>query len=153
MRLTDGDLRAIGEIVAERYFRENNWRYVNLRRHASRIYRSYEDIADQYKNCEYMTRDWYVENSADREWHMCTTWQELRELVDFLRAHGQYFDFMFMKNNTRNLCIIARDDMEDTRDSISKARALGYGVYVVEIDIPAEIEFNVLHATGGTKKQ
>lgn len=152
MKLTDNDLRAIGEIVAERYFKENGWKYVNLRRDISRIYRGYEDIVDQYNNYSYMSKDWYVENSADKRWHMCNRWQEIKDLVDFLQAYGEHFDFMVTTGKGKSLCIIAREEIDDrVKDAISNARSLGYGVYVFGVDVPAEIEFNVAQVTGGTR--
>ncbi|WP_292468237.1 hypothetical protein [Methanolobus sp.] len=137
-------------IVASRYFSEQGWKWIDLNSDISKIYKAREDLRDQYSEYPYMSRDWYVSNSATKSIHMCENWNELSELVEFLNAYGQYFDFL-VKDTKKSLCIASTDGCltSDEKNAISNARRSRYNVFVFRVDVPDSIDFELMQIGGG----
>ncbi len=150
MELDEKDKNAIVEIVASKYFSKQDWKWISLKKGVDRIYRAFEDLEDQYNKYPYMSRDWYVENSSTKNIHMCTKWNELKDLVDFLMANSQYFDFL-VYDNKKMLCITTTSDIlsVEQKNAISLARQLRYNVFVFRATIPEHIEFELSQIGGG----
>lgn len=154
MRLQAEDLRRMGEIVAERYLADQKHAFVNLRKDVRRIYRAYDGIKEQYHNYPYMSRDWYVANSVDKT-HMCTSWDELRRLVEFLSMHGEHFDFMVKDDEQTIFYVITLGNelSHELKNAVQAARDAGYSVYVFRVDVPESIEFKMVEVTGASRKR
>ncbi|MEZ5335204.1 MAG: hypothetical protein R2741_08205 [Methanolobus sp.] len=150
MDLEQNDKDRIVSIVASRYFSEQGWKWIDLNTEVSKIHKAHEDLRDQYAAYPYMSRDWYVSNSATRSVHMCEKWDELSELVDFLNSYGQYFDFL-VKDGKKSLCIASSDGYltPEQKNAISVARRSRYNVFVFRVDVPEEIEFELMQIGGG----
>ncbi|MDY6965986.1 MAG: hypothetical protein SVM80_08475 [Halobacteriota archaeon] len=154
MKLEREELDAIGEIVATRYFFNQGWDFTNLR-DAEKIYSTLEDLEEQYNRYPYMSRDWYVANSANKRIHMCERWDELEGLVKFLKMFKSHFDFILKTDGNLSLCVITTKDEEfgtELKEAIAAARKSNYSVYVFSVEIPNEIEFELLQVTGAYKK-
>ena len=151
MKLEREDKEAIVEIVAARYFSKQEWKWISLRTDIDKILKAYEDLRDQYNEYPYMSRDWYVSNSASKSIHMCETWDDLKELVDFLNAFGEHFDFLVGQNNRRSLCITSEDGdlSQEQKNAISAARRIRCNVFVFTASVPDDIEFDLLQIGGG----
>ena len=150
MRLDNKDKDRIVSIVASRYFSEQGWKWIDLNTDVSKVHKAYDDLKDQYAAYPYMSRDWYVSNSATKSVHMCENWEELNELVEFLNAYGQYFDFL-VKDSKRSLCIASTDGnlVPEQRTAISAARRARYNVFVFRVDVPDDIDFELMQVGGG----
>lgn len=151
MKLEHEDKEAIVEIAAARYFSGQNWKWVNIRTDIDKIFKAYEDLREQYNEYPYMSKDWYVANSASKSIHMCEMWDELKELVDFLNAYGKHFDFLVKQNNRRSLCITSEKGelTSEQKDAISAARRIRCNVFVFTASVPDNIEFDLLQIGGG----
>lgn len=150
MNLEQKDKDRIVSIVASRYFSKQGWKWVDLNAEVSKIHKAYDDLKDQYNAYPYMSRDWYVSNSATKNVHMCETWSELSEFVDFLNSYGQYFDFL-VKDTKKSLCIASADGylIPEQKNAISTARRSRYNVFVFRVDVPEEIDFELMQIGGG----
>ncbi len=150
MKLEQKDKDGIVSIVASRYFSEQGWKWIDLNTEVSKIHKAYDDLRDQYAAYPYMSRDWYVSNSATKSIHMCENWDELSELVEFLNAYGQHFDFL-VKDTKKSLCIASTDGYltPDEKASISSARRSRYNVFVFRVDVPDSIDFELMQIGGG----
>lgn len=150
MKLEQKDKAGIVSIVASRYFSEQGWKWIDLNAEVSKIHKAYDDLRDQYAAYPYMSRDWYVSNSATKSIHMCENWDELSELVEFLNAYGQHFDFL-VKDTKKSLCIASTDGYltPDEKASISSARRSRYNVFVFRVDVPDSIDFELMQIGGG----
>ncbi len=151
MRLESEELDAIEEIVASRFFINEGWEFSSLR-DIERITDTLNDLDEQYNRYPQMGRDWYVSNSANKRLHMCETWRDLERLVSFLNGLGDVFDFV-LRIDERGIifCMIVTKGEEMSREQINaikEARVAGYSVYVFEVRIPNEIEFELAQATG-----
>ncbi|TGC08743.1 hypothetical protein [Methanolobus halotolerans] len=150
MELEKQDMEKIVAIVAARYFTEQGWKWVDLRDDVSVIHKAYEDLKEQYDAYPYMSRDWYVSNSATKNIHMCEKWDELAELVKFLDDYGQHFDFL-VRDAKKSFCIASTDGQlgPEEKNAIAVARRLRYNVFVFRVDVPESIGFEVLQVGGG----
>ncbi|MDG6243736.1 MAG: hypothetical protein QCH31_04990 [Methanolobus sp.] len=150
MKLEPKDKDKIVSIVASRYFSDQGWRCIDLNNEFSRILRAYDELRDQYDAYPYMSRDWYVSNSATKSVHMCENWTELSELVEFLNAYGQHFDFL-VKDTKKSLCIASTDGYltSEQKTAISAARRSRYNVFVFRVDVPDNIDFELMNIGGG----
>jgi hypothetical protein len=150
MKLEQNDKDRIVSIVASRYFAEQGWKWIDLNTEVSKIHKAYDDLRDQYAAYPYMSRDWYVSNSATKSIHMCENWDELSELVEFLNAYGQHFDFL-IKDTKKSLCIASTDGYltSDEKAAISNARRSRYNVFVFRVDVPDAIDFELMQIGGG----
>jgi len=151
MRLEHEELDAIGEIVATRFFINEGWKFSSLR-DIERITGTLDDLDEQYNRYPQMGRDWYVSNSANKRVHMCETWRDLERLVSFLNGSGDVFDFV-LRIDGRGIifCMIVTKGEKMSREQINaikEARVAGYSVYVFDVKIPSEIEFELTQATG-----
>jgi len=81
---------------------------------------------------------------------MCEKWDELREMVDFLTAYAQYFDFL-VKDTRKSFCIASekRELTVEQKNAISAARRLRCNVFVFTAEVPDEIEFELAQIGGG----
>jgi hypothetical protein len=150
MKLEPKDKDRIVSIVASRYFSDQGWRWIDLNNEVSKIHKAYDELRDQYAAYPYMSRDWYVSNSATKSVHMCDNWNELSELVEFLNAYGQHFDFL-VKDTKKSLCIASTDGYltSEQKNAISDARRSRYNVFVFRVDVPDEIDFELMQIGGG----
>ncbi|WP_319507820.1 hypothetical protein [uncultured Methanolobus sp.] len=150
MKLEQNDKDRIVSIVASRYFAEQGWKWIDLNTEVSKIHKAYDDLRDQYAAYPYMSRDWYVSNSATKSIHMCENWDELSELVEFLNGYGQHFDFL-IKDTKKSLCIASTDGYltSDEKAAISNARRSRYNVFVFRVDVPDAIDFELMQIGGG----
>ncbi|TQD23557.1 hypothetical protein [Methanolobus vulcani] len=150
MKLDQKDKDRIVSIVASRYFSEQGWKWIDLNADISKIHKAHDDLRDQYAAYPYMSRDWYVSNSATKSTHMCENWEELSELVEFLNAYGHYFDFL-VKDSRKSLCIASTDGnlSHEEKTAISAARRSRYNVFVFRVDVPEDIDFELMQIGGG----
>jgi flavoprotein len=150
MKLEKQDMDKVVVIVAARYFSQQGWKWVDVRNETSAIYKAYDELKEQYDKYPYMSRDWYVSNSATRNIHMCEKWDELAELMGFLRDYGQYFDFL-VKNERKSFCIASTDGILDSeeKNAVAAARKLRYNVFVFRVDVPQDIGFELMQIGGG----
>jgi hypothetical protein len=151
MQLEAEDLKAIGEIVAERYFAAQRWDFVNIQKKIESIRRALETANEHYIKYPYLDRDWYVLNSADRNIHFCKSWSGLKRLVDFLNMYARYFDYMVRIDDQIVFCEVNHGKSELTPhrvDAIKAARDAGYSVYVFRVDIPDSVDFRTEEITG-----
>jgi hypothetical protein len=115
----------------------------------ARIQKAYEEIKEQYDSYPYMSKDWYVENSSTKSLHMCSRWDELRDMVDFLNAYAEQFDFL-VGANRKMLCISSTEELSDRqKTAISQARKLRYTVFVFTARVPDDMEFELSQIGGG----
>jgi len=149
MKLDSKDKKEIADILAGKYFSQNEWKWVNLAKDMPRIQKAYEEIKEQYDSYPYMSKDWYVENSSTKSLHMCSRWDELRDMVDFLNAYVEQFDFLVGANH-KMLCISSTEELSDRqKTAISEARKLRYTVFVFIARVPDEMEFELSQIGGG----
>lgn len=150
MKLEQNDKDKVVSIVASRYFSEQGWKWVDLNSEISKIHNAYDDLKDQYAAYPYMSRDWYVSNSANKSIHMCESWDDLSSLVEFLDAFGEHFDFL-VKDTKKSLCIASTDGYltPEQKTAISTARRSRYNVFVFRVDVPDDIEFELMQIGGG----
>ncbi|MDK2892895.1 hypothetical protein [Methanohalophilus sp.] len=150
MKLNSQDKTEIAQILAEKYFSEMNWKWVNLKKDVDRIFKAYEDIEDQYREYPYMSKDWHVENSATKSIHMCKRWDELKDLVDFLNAYSDNFDFLAM-NDHKMFCIASAEGSlnPQQKNAILEAKKLRYRIFVFNVKVPDDIEFELMQIGGG----
>ncbi|MDY0387592.1 MAG: hypothetical protein RBT65_10795 [Methanolobus sp.] len=150
MKFEQKDKDGIVSIVASRYFSEQGWKWIDLNNDVSKIYKAYDELKDQYNTYPYMSKDWYVSNSATKSIHMCDKWDELSELVSFLNDYGQHFDFL-VKDTKKSFCIASTDGnlTADEKNSISSARRSRYNVFVFRVDVPDDIDFELMQIGGG----
>jgi len=149
MKLDSKDKKEIADILAGKYFSQNEWKWVNLAKDMPRIQKAYEEIKDQYDSYPYMSKDWYVENSSTKSLHMCSRWDELRDMVDFLNAYVEQFDFLVGANH-KMLCISSTEELSDRqKTAISEARKLRYTVFVFIARVPDDMEFELSQIGGG----
>jgi hypothetical protein len=137
-------------VAAARYFTQQGWKWIDLNSNASAIFDTLNDIRDQYDSYPYMNKDWYVSNSANKSVHMCEKWDELKGLADFLQAYGEQFDFLVM-DGKKSVCIASLDGTvtEAQKKAISAARMERYNVFIFRVDVPAEIDFELMQIGGG----
>ncbi|MGZ4949303.1 MAG: hypothetical protein ACXVIP_02900, partial [Halobacteriota archaeon] len=138
------DLNAVGEIVVSRYFRKSGLRYTSLA-DTKRIFKAYNELEEQYKGYPYMSRDWYVSNSADKDVYIARTWKELKKLVDFLHKldEKKLFNFVVSNNSELALAKIEVERTEATREAIAVAKAHGYKLYLFTVKVPSNFEYDV----------
>lgn len=150
MKLEKQDMDKIVVIVAARYFSQQGWKWVDVRNDASVISKAYDELKEQYDKYPYMSRDWYVSNSANKHIHMCEKWDELEELIGFLRDYGQYFDFL-VKDERKSFCIASADGIlgPEEKNATAAARKLKYNVFVFRVDVPESIGFELMQIGGG----
>ncbi len=153
MILQQEDKDAIVAIVAARHFSEQKWKWINLKKDLQKVFKSFEEIREQYNKYPYMSKDWYVENSATKGIHMCDTWEELQLLAEFLRDYAQYFDFMVRYEGGKKMFCIASNDgklTQEQENAITVARRLRCNVIVFSVEVPDSIEFDMMQMGGGT---
>ncbi|MGP8319704.1 MAG: hypothetical protein ACT6FD_02790 [Methanosarcinaceae archaeon] len=151
MELEYEDKAAIVKIVAARYFSSQKWNWISLKSDVGKIYAAFEELDRQYDEYPYMSRDWYVVNSAKKSVHMCEKWDELKELVEFLHAHAQIFDFLVKSNDQRSFCIISesKELTDQQKNAIYNARQLRCNTFVFMASIPDDIGFELSQIGGG----
>ncbi|MDF1557351.1 MAG: hypothetical protein P1P80_04125 [ANME-2 cluster archaeon] len=152
MNLLAEDIEEFGHILARRYFTEQGWKFTDLANSGSKIIASLDSVNDQYNKYPYMNKDWYVENSVEKNIHMTTKWDDLSKLVGFLQNWPEAFDFLFRFNNSRSLCIVKTQpadlDSEQQR-AIADARKAGFNVYIFKAEIPENMDFELEEVIGG----
>ncbi|ADI74401.1 conserved hypothetical protein [Methanohalobium evestigatum Z-7303] len=145
VKLEQTDKESIMKIVAARYFTNQNWKWINLKSEINKIYKAYDELNEQYNAYPYMSRDWYVANSATKNIHMCEKWNELKELMGFLESYAQHFDFMVKNGDEKFFCIIS-DNSElssDQKNAIDIARKSQYKIYEFNMQVPDEVAFEI----------
>jgi hypothetical protein len=144
MRLEPDDCTAIGEIVAGRYFKKSGWKYTNLR-DIRKIFRAYNELEDQYNTYPYMSRDWYVSNSVDKDIYIVKTWKELKRLVDFLNEYGdrQVFSFIVASDNRIALCKVVTNESKADKEAADIAREHGYMLHLFKVKVPNNVEYDI----------
>lgn len=150
MKLEKSDMDKLVAIVAARYFSQQGWKWVDIRSNTNAINKAYTELKEQYDNYPYMSRDWYVSNSATKHIHMCERWDELEELMAFLRDFGQHFDFL-INNGKKSFCLYNADAtlQPEQKNAIAHARRLRYNVCVFKVSVPESISFELLQVGGG----
>lgn len=150
MKIEPEDKQAIFEIVAARYFTTQNWKWLNLRKDVNKIFKAYDELNEQYASYSYVSKDWYVENMGSKNIHMCSTWDELKNLVAFLNTHASIFNFLVHTGNRKSFCIVSdsKDLNETQANAIKEVQKLGYNTFVFLATVPEEIEFQLLQVRG-----
>ena len=151
MELEHEDQAAIIEIVAARHFSSKKWNWISLKNDVSKIFRAFEELGEQYNEYPYMSRDWYVENSATKSIHMCEKWDELKELIEFLDTYAQYFDFMVKNSDQKSFCIVSENKelTDEQKNAIRHARGLRCNTFVFTASVPSDIGFELSQVGGG----
>ena len=151
MELEHEDKAAIIEIVAARHFSSKKWNWISLNSNAGKIRRAFEELGEQYDEYPYMSRDWYVENSATKSVHMCEKWDELKELMEFLDIHAQHFDFMVKNGDQKSFCIVSdgKELTDEQKNAIRHARGLRCNTFVFTASVPDDIGFELSQVGGG----
>lgn len=151
MELEHEDKAAIIEIVAARYFSSQKWNWISLKNDAGKIRRAFEELGEQYDEYPYMSRDWYVENSATKNVHMCEKWDELKELMEFLDTYAQHFDFMVKGSDRKSFCIVSegKELTDEQKNAIRNARGLRCNTFVFTASVPDDIGFELSQVGGG----
>lgn len=147
MILKQQDKDDIVAIVAARYFSENNWKWLNLRKDLPLFFKAFEEIKEQYAKYPYMSRDWYVENSATKSIHMSNNWDELQYLADFLNDNHQNLNFMVKVSDGKKIFCIASNNgnlTHEQENTITLAKRINYDVIVFSVSIPDSIEFDII---------
>jgi len=151
MELEYEDQAAIIEIVAARHFSSKKWNWISLKDDVGKIFRAFEELDEQYNKYPYMSRDWYVENSATKSIHMCEKWDELKELIEFLDTYAQYFDFMVKNSDQKSFCIVSGDKelTDEQKNAIHNARGLRCNTFVFTASVPDDVGFELSQVGGG----
>jgi hypothetical protein len=150
MQLQEEDLEKIGHIVARRYFAEQGWNYTDLKLSGKNILESVDTINEQYDKYPYLSRDWYVENSAEKSIHMATRWDDLNILGNLLRIVPDQFDFLLKFNSQKSMCIVMQTELNDQKkNAIAEARKSGFNVYIFKTDVPETMDFELEEVVGG----
>jgi hypothetical protein len=150
MQLQEEDLEKIGHIVARRYFTEQGWNYTDLKLSGKNILESVDTINEQYNKYPYLSRDWYVENSAEKSIHMATRWDDLNILGNLLRIVPDQFDFLLKFNSQKSMCIVMQTELNDQKkNAIAEARKSGFNVYIFKTDVPETMDFELEEVVGG----
>ncbi|MDD3041847.1 MAG: hypothetical protein PHW56_02715 [Methanosarcinaceae archaeon] len=146
MQLNSEDKEAIFEIVAARYFTEQQWKWINLKKETEKIFRTYEELEEQYASYSYVSRDWYVENTGSKNTHMCNTWKELKNLVNFLKAYKGVFNFLINTGDRKSFCIVSdsKEVSETQALAIGEVKELGYTVILFLTSFPEDFDFQIL---------
>lgn len=152
MHLLAEDIEVIGHVLARRYFAGQGWKSTDLVVSGKRIVESVETINEQYSKYPEMGRDWYVQNSADKNIHLADGWDELNVLAALLQTWPDQFDFLLKVNAQRSLCIVKtlQSQLNSQQEkAISDARRSGFNVYVFRADVPDSMEFELEEVIGG----
>lgn len=154
MQLLPEDIEKIGHIVACRYFAIQGWNYTDLKVSGKHILESIDTVNEQYDSYPYLSRDWYVENSAGKSIHMASRWDDLKNLGYLLRNVPDQFDFLLRFNSWKSLCLvlqIAPDSQQ--KYAIAEARKLGFNVYIFRTDVPDTMHFELKEVVGGISER
>jgi len=152
MNLLAEDIEQIGHILAQRYFTEQGWRSTDLRLSGSKIIGAVEVINEQYSRYPYMSRDWYVENSAENSFHLSNRWDKLTVLASLLQTCPDMFDFLLKINDQRSLCIVKTlqsDLNRQQQNAIADDRRSGFNVYIFRASVPESPDFELEEIVGG----
>lgn len=150
MQLLEEDIEKIGHIVAQRYFAEQDWNYTDLKLSGKQILESIDTVNEQYNKYPYLSRDWYVENSAEKSIHMATRWDDLNRLGNLLQIVPDQFDFLLKFNSQKSMCIIMHTELDDKQENaITEARKSGFNVYMFKTDVPKTMDFELEEVVGG----
>jgi hypothetical protein len=152
MHLLAQDIEHIGHILARRYFIEQGWIFTDLKQSGARIIEAFETVNEQYFNYPYMSRDWYVENSAQKSILPTTRWEHLDVLVHFLQTWPDLFDFFLKINAQRSLCIVKVlqfDLNKEQEKAIEDARKARFNVYIFKAHVPDHMDFELEEVIGG----
>jgi hypothetical protein len=152
MYLLAEDIEQIGHILAQRYFAEKGWKFTDLRLSASKIIGAVEVVNEQYSKYPYMSRDWYVENSAEKSLHLSNRWDKLTVLASLLQTCSDMFDFLLKINDQMSLCIIKtlQEHLNNRQqNAIAEARKSGFNVYIFRAGVPESPDFELEEVIGG----
>lgn len=152
MNLLAEDIEQIGHILAQRYFTEQGWKFTDLRLSGNKIIGAVEVVNEQYSKYPYMSRDWYVENSADKSFHLSNRWDKLTVLASLLQTCPDMFDFLLKINDQRSLCIVKTlqsDLNKQQKNAIADARKSGFNVYIFRASVPESPDFELEEVVGG----
>jgi len=152
MNLQAGDIEQIGHILAQRYFIEQGWKFTDLRLSGNKIIGAVEVVNEQYSKYPYMSRDWYVENSAEKSFHLSNRWDKLTVLASLLQTCPDMFDFLLKINEQRSLCIVKtlQSDLDSQQqNAITDARRSGFNVYIFRAGVPESLDFELDEVVGG----
>lgn len=152
MHLLAEDIEQIGHVLAQRYFSEQGWKFTDLKLSGSKITSAVEVVNEQYSKYPYMSRDWYVENSADKSFHLSNRWDELTILSSLLHACPDIFDFLLKINNQNSLCIVKTLQSNLTnqqQNAIAHARKSGFNVYIFKAGVQESPDFELEEVVGG----
>ena len=150
MQLLEEDIKNIGHIVACRYFAAQDWNYTDLKLSGKKILESIDTVNEQYDKYPYLSRDWYVENSAEKSIHLATRWDDLNILGNLLRIVPDQFDFLLKFNSQKSLCLVLQTELNSQqKSSIAEARKLGFNVYIFRTYVPDNMDFELEEIVGG----
>ena len=146
MKLDNQDKMRIFEILAEKYFRENQWKYYSVSRDSEKIHNFAEEINRQHAAYPSITRDWYIQNSGSRNIYLCDSWEELKTVIGFLKVGKKYFDYFVDTGELKAFCVLsATKELEPDRiEMILKAQEAGIKTLVFLSNVPDEIEAHIL---------
>ena len=152
MRLLVEDIKQIGHIIAARYFSDQGWRFTDLKQSKNKIIEAYETVNEQYAKYPYMSKDWYVENSVQKEYLLTARWENLDVLAHFLQTWPDQFDFFLKINAQTSMCIVNIPQSVLTKEqenAIEEARKIGYNVYIFKALVPDNMDFELEEVMGG----
>jgi hypothetical protein len=152
MHLLAEDIENIGHIISARYFTDQGWRFTDLKQSRNKIIEAHETVNEQYSKYPYMSKDWYVENSVQKNYLPTTRWENLDVLAHFLQNWPDQFDFILKINAQTSLCIVKTKHTvltTEQENAIENARKTGYNVYVFKAYVPDIIDFELEEVMGG----
>ena len=152
MNLLAEDIEQIGHILAQRYFTEQGWKFTDLRLSGNKIIGAVEVVNEQYSRYPYMSRDWYVENSIEKSFHLSNRWDKLTVLASLLQTCPNMFNFLLKINDQRSLCIVktSQSDLNSQQqNAITDARRSGFNVYIFRAVVPESLDFELDEVVGG----
>ncbi|MBA1341729.1 MAG: hypothetical protein C5S40_06260 [ANME-2 cluster archaeon] len=152
MDLLAEDIEQIGHILAQRYFTEQGWKFTDIRLSGNKIIGAVEVVNEQYSRYPYMSRDWYVENSAEKSFHLSNRWDKLTVLASLLQTCPDMFNFLLKINNNMSLCIVKtlQSDLSNLQENaITDARKSGFNVYIFRAGVPECLDFELEEVVGG----
>lgn len=146
MRINSDDKIRIFGVLAERYFKDNQWNFYSVDKESERILKIAEDINGQHNAYPSITRDWYVQNGGSRAIHLTDSWDELKTVVGFLKNFPGFFDYFVDTGEMKAFCILSdtKELAPERIEVILKAQEAGIRTLVFLANVPSEIEASVL---------
>ncbi len=135
--------RKVANIVGEEFLKGKKLEFTNLKEKGAAIKRSLKSVDQQYEAYPYLSKDWFVENSAERTLHFCRKYSDLKKLVDFLTLYGKDFDYLINGERT-TLCKIVIEDSDKDAEAVTAAYNTGFRVLFLQVSVPESFDVEMM---------